>query len=132
MKKPQLQELTLREKVGQTVCVRENMLTNIPDLSEYLKKYPYGCIWAMGNQLNDTENMGEETNKNGKATGKAYLKTTKKLMAATKIPVLMVGNTESGFSSVFPELTHNMGQMAVSATNDEELIYQSLPPSPGK
>ncbi|MBQ3542170.1 MAG: hypothetical protein IJA45_03485 [Oscillospiraceae bacterium] len=124
MKRPQLKDLTLREKVGQTVCVRENLLTNIPDLSEYLKKYPYGCIWAMGNQLNDTENMGEETNKNGKATGKAYLKTTKKLMAATKIPVLMVGNTESGFSSVFPELTHNMGQMAVSATNDEALIYE--------
>lgn len=124
MKRPQLQELTLREKVGQTVCVRENLLTDIPDLSEHLKKYPYGCIWAMGNQLNDTENMGEETNKSGKATGRAYLETAKKLMAATKIPVLMAGNTESGFSSVFPELTHNMGQMAVSATNDEELIYQ--------
>jgi len=124
MKRPQLKELTLREKVGQTVCIRENKLADIPDLSEYLKKYPYGCIWAMGNQLNDTENTGEETDKNGKATGKAYLKTTKKLMAATKIPVLMVGNTESGFSSVFPELTHNMGQMAVSAADDEELIYQ--------
>ena len=124
MKRPQLKDLTLREKVGQTVCIRENLLTGIADLSEHLKKYPYGCIWAMGNQLNDTENTGEETDKNGKATGKAYLETTKKLMAATKVPVLMAGNTESGFSSVFPELSHNMGQMSVSACGDEELIYE--------
>ena len=124
MKRPQLGELTLREKIGQTVCVRENLMARIPDLVEHLKKYPYGCMWAMGNQLNDNENMSEGTDKSGKATGKAYRETAKQLMAATRVPILMAGNTESGFSSVFPELSHNMGQMAVAATDDEELIYE--------
>ena len=124
MKRPQLSELTLREKIGQTVCVRENLMARIPDLVEHLKKYPYGCMWAMGNQLNDNENMSEGTDKSGKATGKAYRETAKQLMAATRVPILMAGNTESGFSSVFPELSHNMGQMAVAATDDEELIYE--------
>lgn len=124
MKRPQLSELTLREKIGQTVCVRENLMTGIADLAEHLKQYPYGCMWAMGNQLNDNENMSEGTDKSGKATGKAYRETAKRLMAATKVPILMAGNTESGFSSVFPELTHCMGQMAVAATDDEELIFQ--------
>lgn len=124
MKKPPLSELTLREKIGQTVCVRENLMAKIPNLTEHLKKYPYGCMWAMGNQLNDNENMSEGTDKTGKATGTAYRETAKTLMAATKVPILMAGNTESGLSSLFPELTHCMGQMAVAATDDEELIFQ--------
>ena len=124
MKKIQLQDLTLREKIGQTVCVRENLMAKIPNLIEHLKKYPYGCMWAMGNQLNDTENMSEATNKSGKATGKAYLETARNIMKATKVPMLMAGNTESGFSSVFPELTHNMGQMSIAATDNEELIFE--------
>jgi len=124
MKRPQISALTLREKIGQTVCVRENLMAKIPNLEEHLKQYPYGCMWAMGNQLNDNENMSEGTNKSGKATGKAYRETAKRLMAVTKVPILMAGNTESGFSSVFPELSHNMGEMAVAATDDEELIFE--------
>ena len=124
MKEIKLEDLTLREKIGQTVCVRENLMAKIPNLTEHLKKYPYGCMWAMGNQLNDTENMSEATNKSGKATGKAYLATARNLMKATKVPILMAGNTESGFSSVFPELTHNMGQMSIAATDDEEIIFE--------
>ena len=124
MKEIKLEDLTLREKIGQTVCVRENLMAKIPNLTEHLKKYPYGCMWSMGNQLNNTENMSEATNKAGKATGKAYLETARKIMKATKVPMLMAGNTESGFSSVFPELTHNMGEMAIAATDDEELIFE--------
>lgn len=124
MKRPQLSDLTLREKIGQTVCVRENLMERISDLEAHLKQYPYGCMWAMGNQRNDNENMSEATDKSGKATGKAYRETAKRLMAATKVPILMAGNTESGFSSVFPELTHTMGVMAAAATDDEELIFE--------
>lgn len=123
MKKLLLSELTLREKIGQTVCVRENLMADIPNLTEHLKKYPYGCMWAMGNQLNNTENMSEATDKSGKATGKSYRENAMKIMRATRIPMIMAGNTESGFSSLFHELSDNIGQMAIAATDDEELIF---------
>ena len=124
MKKIRLEDLTLREKIGQTVCVRENLIAEVPNLVEHLKDYPYGCMWAMGNQLNNTENMSEATDKSGKATARGYLETSRKIMSATKVPMLMAGNTESGFSSLFSELSDNMGQMAIAATDSEGLIFE--------
>ena len=124
MKEINISDLTLREKIGQTVCVRENLMVKIPNLTEHLKKYPYGCMWAMGNEINDAVNESHKTDKSGKATAKSYRENAKKIMSATKVPMLMAGNTENNISSLFPELTRCMSQMALAATEDCDLVFK--------
>ena len=133
MKKPQLQELTLREKIGQTVCVRENTLTKVTNPFEHLKKYPYGCIWAMGNQINDTENMSEETNKNGKATGKGLHRATVELVrapaqaaAAEKILPLLTEEEQAVFRRGRNANVHSIPQNASRAQYQQATALESL------
>lgn len=124
MKEIKLSDLTLREKIGQIACVTENLVRKIPNLAEHLKEHPYGCMWAMGNEINDEANESHKTNKSGKATAKSYRETAIKIMGETKVPMLMAGNSESGFAQVFPELTACMSQMALAAMGDYDLIAE--------
>ena len=123
MKEIRLSDLTLREKIGQTACITETVLLKIPNLAEHLKEHPYGCMWAMGNEINDGVNESHKTDKSGKATVKSYRENAKKIMSFTKVPMLMAGNSEAGFSHVFPELTVGLSQMAVAAAPDCDLIF---------
>ena len=124
MKEIKLSDLTLREKIGQLACITEKLLFQTPNVIEHIKKHPYGCMWAMGNEINDGVNESHKTDKSGKATAKSYRENAKKIMAATKVPMLMAGNSESGFSTLFPELTTCMSQMALAATGDYDLIAE--------
>ncbi len=46
MKKPELKELTLREKIGQTVIFHLNNLKKIENQREYFKNNPVGSFWV--------------------------------------------------------------------------------------
>ena len=41
-KKPKLSEMTLREKIGQTVVIGENLLSKIHNVDAHLKENCYG------------------------------------------------------------------------------------------
>ena len=51
MRKPKLEEMTLREKIGQTVCFRHLLLEEfetMEQLREYFANNPIGSTWSMG------------------------------------------------------------------------------------
>ena len=53
MKKPLLSELTLREKIGQTVVLSPRVMAEVTDIDEYFKNNPEGSIkyysnWKFG------------------------------------------------------------------------------------
>ena len=56
-KKPELEELTLREKIGQTAVMQMSWFMNRKDLKEYLKENPMGNVWLNGNWCMNTTNL---------------------------------------------------------------------------
>ena len=44
-KRPELSELTLREKIGQTALMQAAIFMNMEDVEGYLKENPIGQIW---------------------------------------------------------------------------------------
>ena len=49
MRKPLLSELTLRERIGQTAAPLMTKFLGSDNISEYMKKNPYGFFWVSGN-----------------------------------------------------------------------------------
>ena len=56
-KKPQLSELTLREKIGQTAIMQISLFMNQENLKEYLEANPIGNLWHTGNWCMNTTNL---------------------------------------------------------------------------
>ena len=60
MKKPLLSELTLREKIGQTVVLSPRVMAEVTEIDEYFKKNPYGGMWTAGHIKMDFVNLAGE------------------------------------------------------------------------
>ena len=54
---PQLSQLTLREKIGQTAAMQLSLFMNREDLPEYLKENPIGNVWHIGDYALTTANL---------------------------------------------------------------------------
>jgi len=59
-KKPTISELSLRERIGQTVCPIMRKVLKADNVKEYMQKNPYGSIWVSGNAMLDFVNMAYE------------------------------------------------------------------------
>ncbi len=57
MKKPLLSELTLREKIGQTVMVQGPHLMMMEDMKGFLEKNPLGNVWHTCNASMTATNL---------------------------------------------------------------------------
>lgn len=119
--KPQLSELTLREKIGQTAVMQIGDLINHENLEEYLKENPIGNIWNCGNLamtiVNLTGIVGEDLQES-----EYYRNWIRKISDMLPIPALSatdpMGET---FATNFPEL---VTAPTVAATNSTELAYE--------
>ena len=99
MKRPNIKDLTLREKIGQILMVQQDALlrkteadARIPrdreEVIELMKKYQYGSIWGSGNIDMRNANMAEETiGEKPKIT--AYGRWFREIDSAVKIPMLL-------------------------------------------
>lgn len=108
-------DLTLREKIGQTVitlCVPEEHIKKMGSIESFVKKYPIGGIY---NSARLTKGMLSDELSNFKDVLAEYNK-------YSKIPLFATADMESGTSEhgmvLFPR------QMVLGAIDDEELAYE--------
>lgn len=113
----ELKDLTLREKIGQTVVLlsgrtKEKALAG--SLEEFLARYPVGGFFVGAEIIKDVMSS------NGFAQVK---EATEEYKAATRIPLIFASDLENGCGSMIPGLTKLPFPMALGAANDEQLAY---------
>ena len=59
-KKPLLSELSLRERIGQTICPIMRKILAADDIGEYIRNNPFGSFWISGNAKLDFVNVAYE------------------------------------------------------------------------
>jgi len=118
--RPKLEEMTLREKIGQTGMPSNSelrlSLEECGSYEEYIKKYPFAGIWISegfknsdGTPFASPEEMGKKIHS---------------MSNAAKIPMLVTGDFEIGANKLFPSL-HSAGtNMEMGASGDLDLIYK--------
>ncbi|MBR4891491.1 MAG: hypothetical protein IKU15_09455 [Clostridia bacterium] len=131
MKRPQLSELTLDEKISQLLLLRQGHLTNIVDgdprektkeqREELMRTNHFTGLWSYGRVKMETANLAEEGGKVSAAEQKALIDEAN---ANVKIPLLVGVDCENGAGYSFGGGT-KIGTLAmIGAANDEELTYK--------
>ena len=119
--KPELKDLTLREKLGQTgipgpSAMSKAILTEggyVP----YFKKYPYSGLYINAGTL--IQDDGTPFASPAEAND-AY----DAIHAQVNIPLLISGDCEYGANTIYPELHAFSTNMALGAAGSEELAYK--------
>lgn len=116
--KIQLEDLTLREKIGQTAIAFVNN-----DMSD-LERNPYGGMWSIGAIRFTTVNMDDI------ATDKVVLSDDiknkiKEYNSKLKVPILPAMDNMNGIKHSFGELGFVSDCVSVGATGSEELAYET-------
>jgi len=111
-------KLSLREKIGQTVCILADDATQAKEhgsLGAFLEKYPVGAIFtgAMAFLHPEIE-----------VTAPKLMMQIANYQQNSKVPLLTVDDMESGPGLLLKGLPHFPHQMAVGAANSEELAYE--------
>lgn len=123
MKKPNISDLTLRQKIGQMFIMRDDRLHDmIPDeeLAAFFEKNPIGGIWATG-RLNKPVECANFESGSGAGTIfelKEYINLLNKI---SDIPLLVGGDSEKGG---FMGATDISGPDCVAAADDDALSYE--------
>lgn len=120
-KKPELEELTLREKIGQTAVMQMSWFMNRDDLKEYLKENPIGNVWLNGNWCMNTANLTGMVGGTLHDT-EYYRKWAVGLRNYLKIPpIIGLDPVRTGFATNVIEMAN---AASVGATNSEEFAYR--------
>lgn len=119
MKKPLLSEMTLREKIGQTALGR-------PRNEGYLniEKYPYGCIWALGNVEMGVMNMAENKGKNI-TNLETWKNSISEINKKSKIPLLQAMDCTTGINANFNEINNFIDNVTLGAVDSEKIAFEA-------
>ena len=136
MKKPQLSELTLREKIGQCLCIPQfdlqiqsevdrRKVRPTEEKHRIVENNQFGCIWCHGGlDLGETAQLATDFSIGGRLTEpddmKSWIKDTEKTL---KIPALHSTDSENGATEI-TGMTQTVPAIALGAANSEELCYQ--------
>ena len=131
MKKPQLCEMTLTEKIGQLLMFHGNCVGTLDELLEVIEKYQPGTFWL------DALPRGEAGSNAGEAfgldttsrDGSSYPMAEDKRYAAllnskVKYPMLFADDSGQGLQARYTDRTRAVAPFSVGAADDEELTYQ--------
>ena len=116
--KIKLEDLTLREKIGQTAVAFVNN-----DMSK-LDKNPYGGMWSIGAIRFTTINMND-IRKNENITSQMIKERIKEYNSRLKVPLIPAMDNTFGIFRGFHELTQLEDAVAVGAADSEELAYEA-------
>jgi len=111
-------ELSLREKIGQTVCVLADDMDHekqFGSLKQFLDKYPVGAIFTGAMAFLHPEVV---------VTAPMLMGQIDKYQSASKVPMLIVDDMESGPGLLLKGLPHFPHQMALGACNSDILAYE--------
>jgi len=119
MSKTKLEEMTLREKIGQTAIpappVIRNGVKSYGGYVGYLKQYPYGGLHCQ-NAVNES---GTEI-----TDSREFAAISRRINQNTKIPALITCDAEHGAGMLFKDLHLIPSLMAVGAASDVEFAYK--------
>ncbi|MBQ4145226.1 MAG: hypothetical protein IJD36_01240 [Clostridia bacterium] len=116
MKRPEISELTLREKIGQTAVIAAAYGDGIEN---QLEKNPYGFIWICGGK-----GLHEEKEEGDTLTSSDYRNWMAKFDQKVKVPVAPVMDCTRGARNFFDDLNDMVPQLNVGAADSEELTYE--------
>lgn len=133
MKRPELNELTLQEKIGQLLMVSQYSLfmktvdgVDVPrtrkEIRDIMEKYQYGSLWGQGSGLMKNVNMAEELS-DKPLTAKETKEFISQMCEGVRIPILIGTDCENG-CRIVTEGTSVSGALAIGAADDEELTYE--------
>ena len=125
MKKPLLSELTLREKIGQTVAMSPSVMADVTDIDEYFKANPYGGMWTTGHIKMDFVNLAgeavsEDTDFRNDVKIRQFCEHVSTLL---KAPFLSSMDAERGCRSTFPYFSDTPSNNGIAATGDPQAAY---------
>ena len=126
--KPRLEDLTLREKIGQTACFAHNkQFAGIEDVPGYFKENPIGVLWSVTARKAYYRQV-ESARGNPELEGPLedmfvnYLNTANSSM---RIPLMPVMDASIGVSQgIFPGHHELPTAASLGAANDPELTYR--------
>ena len=130
--KIKMEDLTLREKVGQLLMVKASGLiqryengkvvdnTNA-EIAEILKNRPFGSIWAHGYVKMQNVNLAEEISSNS-APMAEHKKWIDSLNQSLRVPLLAGMDCENGTTS-FSDGFKTVSGFSIGAANDEQATF---------
>ena len=126
-KKPEISELTLRERIGQTVCPIMRKILKEDNIKEYMQKNPYGSIWVAGNAKLDFVNVAYEVDPNSADSefSNAFRKLINEINSGLRVPVMPGMDAERGAKRVICSLTELTTATGLAATGDADIVYEA-------
>jgi len=126
MKKPKLNEMTLREKIGQTAAVLQDLLFEklgtMEEIKKYLKDNPYGSLWTGHAAIERAMARFSDDNNNSVSY---YSRQNKELNELSNIPLLIGCDGEWGAKMFFKELSLTQHAAGLGATQNPDYVYQT-------
>lgn len=134
MRRLKLNELTLEEKIGQLLMIKqysllvkaengEEIARNKEEIDEIMEKYQYGSIWGSGAVKMKNVNMAEETSSK-KITAAEYKAFLRGISEKVRIPVLVGVDCENGTGGMIGDGTSVSGALSIGAADDEKLTFE--------
>lgn len=131
MKKPELSELTLEEKISQLLLLRQGHLTNVVDgdprpktkeqREALMQTNHFGGLWSYGRVKMETANLAEEGTR---VSVKEQKELIDEAQDNVKIPLLVGVDCENGAGYTFLDGTKVGTSAMIGAADDEELTFQ--------
>ena len=123
MKKPRLEDMTLRERIGQTGVARTD---HVYGKKGFLEKNPFGGLWTRHQHIFEAA-VNNAENTHSKGLDYRYTKECddwiKSLNSELKIPLLAAIDAETGAADAIPGCTRMPTAAALGAARSEELAY---------
>ena len=129
MKRIRVEDLTLREKIGQTACLRATAvkITGDADVFAYFKSNPYGSIWTSGFAKMDFVNMSGEWKDSSDVDydmDKRIRSFVNAVNGVLQVPILSAADAEYGVRRIFPYLSDTLTSPGIAATGDPEVAFR--------
>ncbi|MDF2925181.1 MAG: hypothetical protein K0R57_4095 [Paenibacillaceae bacterium] len=108
-------KLSLRERIGQTIMIKADPELHVRlcgSLEAFLEKYPVGGLF-----------VGAEIIRSVQASSIELTEMIRRYQQASKIPLLIAADVESGAGGIVSDLTLLPRQMSLGATESPELAY---------
>ena len=127
MKLPKLEDMTLRQKIGQTACFRHQYLHRIKDYKEYFSNNQVGFLWPM---RHDTEYYKEFQEKKGNPEllglkDNMFIDVVNEMSKNMLIPVMPVVDASQGMTKgIFDKHGELTTVLGIGATNTPEYAYK--------
>lgn len=127
MKKPKLSDLTLRQKIAQTMTIMQDLLFDrfdtMEEIKEHLKEYQYGAMWTRRSIVEQA--MVRFSDDDEKGMVQYYGELNRDFNSVLDIPLLIGCDCECGANFAFAELSPLPYAAGITATDNPKFAYEA-------